>query len=379
MKYLFKKLLISSSLLLFVSAVFIGCSSKTSDTTDSVTETPQESTDTGNDEIADIETQDSAETDTTVVETPTESSTWTSYPLSVANYSITDGVWTDKDQVFEAVPERVVATTQPTAELLIRLGLSDRIVGVAAVYGETPADIADEFAKVPVLSEGYVGKEITLGANPDFIIGRGDLYANADWGVGTIDDLNSMDIHTYAMNACRLGASLEDLYKDIKEIGEIFNVQENAAKFSDTLLAKEAALKALVPASDETLPLLYAYAFPSDGNITVYSGSTDTFQNDAMNLINLDNAFKDASGEISLEQFIATNPDVILMSYYSGGPQPQEMLDAIYSEEALQSLSAVQNKRVYVIEYNDFWSYGYQIFDGVEKLASEIYSVETTN
>ena len=85
-----------------------------------------------------------------------QQSSLVSYPLTVSNYSINDGNWTSRQQVFEAAPKRVVANNQSTAELLIRLGLTDTMAGVAALYGETSEDIAEEFLKIPVLANGYV-------------------------------------------------------------------------------------------------------------------------------------------------------------------------------------------------------------------------------
>lgn len=62
-------------------------------------------------------------------------------------------------QVFDKAPERVVANTQSAAEMLIKLGLTDKMVGVAALYGSVTPDVADDFAQIPVLSKDYVGKE----------------------------------------------------------------------------------------------------------------------------------------------------------------------------------------------------------------------------
>lgn len=71
----------------------------------------------------------------------------TTYPLTVSNYTTENGTWVAKEQTFDKVPERVVANTQGAAELMIRLGLTDKIVGVAALFGSVPEDIADEFKK----------------------------------------------------------------------------------------------------------------------------------------------------------------------------------------------------------------------------------------
>ncbi len=293
------------------------------------------------------------------------------YPLTVSNYSINDGVWTAKEQVFQATPSRVVANNQSTAELLIRLGLTDSMVGVAALYGETKEDIAEEFAKIPVLNQEYVGKELTLGANPDLVMGRGDLFANSEWGVGTVDELNSLGVHTYIFNTCQRGATLDALFKDIEEIGKIFNVEENSATFADGLHTRIDQLTKKLSGTEKTLT--YSSVSYSDGTITAYAGTSDTFQNDALNLIKLDNAFKDASGEITLEQLISTNPDILLISRYAGGPNPEESIASIYNMPSLQSLSAVKNRQIYIIDFSHFWGYSYQILDGVERLASEIY------
>lgn len=293
------------------------------------------------------------------------------YPLTVSNYSINDGVWTAKDQVFKAAPSRVVANNQSTAELLIRLGLTDSMVGVAALYGETEKDIAEDFAKIPVLNQQYVGKEITLGANPDLVMGRGDLFANSEWGVGTVDELNSLGVHTYIFNTCKRGATLDALFQDIEEIGKIFNVQDNAATFADGLHTRIDQLTKKLSGTEKTLT--YSSISYSDGTVSTYAGASDTFQNDALNLIKLDNAFKDATGEITLEQLISTNPDILLISRYAGGPSPEESIESIYNMPSLQSLSAVKNRQIYIIDFSHFWGYSYQILDGVERLASEVY------
>ena len=294
-----------------------------------------------------------------------------SYPLTVSNYSINDGNWTSRQQVFEAAPTRVVANNQSTAELLIRLGLTDTMAGVAALYGETSEDIAEEFLSIPVLADGYVGKEVALGANPDLIIGRADLFADAEWGVGSVDELNSLGIHTYIFNTCKRGATVDSLFQDIEELGKIFSVQDNASAFADSLHSK---INHLTETLSEVTPhLTYAYVSYSDGDLSVYAATSDTFQNDALNIINLDNAFKNAAGEITLEQLVSTNPDVLLISRYAGGPDAEKTIEELYKMPALQSLSAVLNHQIYSIDFSHFWGYSYQILDGVEQLALDMY------
>lgn len=371
MKQIIKNFVFGFLFLFAFTATLTGCSSSSDKKDSASTEVTAEATETTSETNTDTDSQSSEEAADTA-ETTTAEAKDTVYPLTVSNFSIKDGTWEAKKQTFQEAPSKVVATTQPTAELLIRLGLTDKMAGVAALYGDTPDDIAGEFAKIPVLSKDYVSKEPVLGADPDLIIGRGDLFADAEWGVGTINDLNGLGINTYVLNTCQSGATIDALYKDIATIGEIFNVQAKAAEFSASLHERETALKNSITNKDEIKT--YAYVNIQDGAVSVYSGSTDTFQNSVLNLINLDNAFKDAAGEINLEEFISTDPDILLISYYAGGPDPDEIINELYAMPSIQSMKAIKNKQAYVIDYNQFWAYGYQIFDGVEKLGSEVYA-----
>lgn len=137
-----------------------------------------------------------------------------SYPVTIDSYSISsDGsTWEKVDETFEAAPERVVCNNQGSAELMIRLGLADKIVGVAAVFGPAAEDVADEFANLNVISTSYASKELVLGANPDCIIGRGDLFIDGDYGVGTVPDLNASGISTYITHVGENHASFQSFF-----------------------------------------------------------------------------------------------------------------------------------------------------------------------
>ncbi|MGN7760790.1 ABC transporter substrate-binding protein [Paenibacillus sp. 22594] len=299
-------------------------------------------------------------------------STKTVYPLTIENYTNNgEGTeWKAKSQTFDKAPEKVVANTQGAAELLIKLGLTDKMVGVAALYGAGDPAVQEEFKKIPVISKGYASKELVVGASPDLVLGRSDLYADADWGVGTVEGLNELGIKTFVQNTSVKGSTLDSLYKDIEQIGQIFDVQENAAAYIAELKERAQTLKDKSAVSGEK-----TFAYVSDGGngaIAIYSGNVDTFAGDVLGLLGLKNSFGTVTGDISKEQLIATNPDVLLLSVYTGGVDPEQTLKAFYADPSLQSLNAVKNKTIYPIDFNQFWGYSYSIFDGAEKLASEI-------
>ncbi|MCM3746154.1 ABC transporter substrate-binding protein [Paenibacillus pasadenensis] len=296
----------------------------------------------------------------------------TTYPLTIENYTMNgeEGAFAAKEQVFEKAPERVVVNTQPIAEMLIKLGLTDKMVGVAALYGELDPEVKDEFAKIPVLSKEYVSKEPVVGANPDLVMGRSDLFADADWGVGTVEGLNELGIRTFINSTSLKGATVESLYKDIEQIGQIFDVQDKAAAHIEKLKGQVETLKSEFVGKGKE----QTFAFVSeDGGIKFYSGINDTFQNEALGWIGLKNGFSDIEGSnVSTEEVVSRNPDVLLMSYYTGAPDPQKTIDAIYADPALKDINAVKNKKVYVIDFNAYWGYGDQIFNAIEKLGKEL-------
>ncbi|WP_238654723.1 ABC transporter substrate-binding protein [Paenibacillus piscarius] len=295
----------------------------------------------------------------------------TVYPLTIENYANNgEGTeWKAKAQTFDKAPEKVVANTQGAAELLIKLGLTDKIVGVAALYGAGDPAVQEEFKKIPVLSQDYASKELVVGAGPDLVMGRGGLFADADWGVGTVGGLNDLGIKTFVQSTSLQGATLDSLYKDIEQLGQIFDVQDKAAAYITELKERAAKLKEGAAAGGKT------FAYVSDGGngaIAVYSGNVDTFAGDVLGLMGLTNSYADVTGEISKEQLIATNPDVLLISVYTGGVDTDQSIKAFYADPSLQSLKAIQNKAIYKIDFNQFWGYSYSIFDGAEKLASEL-------
>lgn len=302
---------------------------------------------------------------------PTGAAHKTTYPLTIENFSISGegGEWKNKAQVFDKAPERVVANTQSAAEMLIKLGLTDKMVGVAALYGSVTPDVADDFAKIPVLSKEYVGKELVVGASPDLVLGRGDLFADADWGVGTVDGLNEMNIRTFLQTTNHKG-TLESLYSDITQLGKIFDVQDKATAFIDSLKARAEAIKASVADQPEHS---FAYIVPAtEDSITVSSMQNDTYQLDALSLLKLKNAFEGVQGEVSVEQLITANPDYLLLSAYSGSPDISKLIQHLYANPALQSMKAIKNKQIYVTDFSQFWGYGYQILDGIEQMEKEM-------
>ncbi|MGM0125360.1 iron complex transport system substrate-binding protein [Enterococcus sp. AZ194] len=299
------------------------------------------------------------------------------YPVTIQNFTKAEGgtEWRVKEQVFEKAPERVLANTQPAAELLLHLGLQDRIVGVGAVFGMSDEEVSQEFSKLNHLSDGYLSKEAALSVDPDLIYGRGGLFENEEWGNGTVDSINEMGIATFVQETSTDKATFESVYHDIDHLSELFDVQSAGENFKEELKGRESALKKQVTevGKEQTFALLFM-SDPSD--LSIYSASGESFFNSMMKMVKLDNALGDIQGDASLETLIQRDPDVLIVpdwSTYKEGAKKDEMVQAVLSNEKISSLKAVKNKQVYSVDYNYMFGYGYQSLTGMEQLAEELY------
>lgn len=93
-------------------------------------------------------------------------------------------------------------------------------------------------------------------------------------------------------------------------------------------------------------------------------------------MVKLDNIFKDEKGEVSVEKLIETDPDVLIVADWGtmkDGISGETMIDAVLKNQKLSSMKAVKNKKVYAVDYNYMFGYGYQSLDGIEKLAEQMY------
>ncbi len=304
----------------------------------------------------------------------------TVYPLVIKNYTKAEGgtEWAEKEITFDQAPERIVATTRTAAEFLIHLGLADKIVGVGGVFGAPDEAVKEEFDKLTNLGESYISKEVAMSVDPDFVFGRGGLFDNADWGVGTVDDLNNMGIKTYVMESSVTGGTFDSIYTDIEMIGKIFNVPEAAEQFANELRTRQQTVVDALSVIDQDKTFGYLHITDPE-SLSIYAAYGETFFNDMFRMLRLQNVFEQEQGDISVEALIEQNPDVLIALHWDtegeDATQTNEQVTIlqVINNPKLESLDAVKNKQIFVANYNHLFGYSYQSLDGLEKLAKQLY------
>jgi iron complex transport system substrate-binding protein len=265
----------------------------------------------------------------------------TSYPLTLDNCGVA--------VTLAAAPERVVTIKSTATEMLLALGLGDRIVGVGFQDGPVPEPWATVGAGLPVLAEKLPSQEVVLEAEPDFVYGGWESNFAAD-GAGERASLAEMGVATYVSPAaCRsvkpVKLSFDGLFADIAEMGTIFDV----APAAEALIAEQKAeLAAIVPDSRGLTAVWY-----SSGTKAPYVGAGSNAPAMMMTALGLDNimgSVDDGWISASWEAIVDANPDVIVLvdAAWNSAAQKKTLL----AENPITSqLDAVLHERYLVVPF----------------------------
>jgi iron complex transport system substrate-binding protein len=133
------------------------------------------------------------------------------------------------DVTFDAAPERVVTIKSSTTEMLLALGLGDRIVGTAFQDGPVPDEWKSDVAGIPSISDKVPSEEVVLELEPDLVYAGWESNFSAE-GAGERDELASLGVASYVSPAACQSANqpnplvFDDIFSEIEEVAAIFRV-----------------------------------------------------------------------------------------------------------------------------------------------------------
>lgn len=233
--------------------------------------------------------------------------------------------------------ERIVSLAPSNTEILVALGLGDRIVGADSFSADAGID-----ESLCTLDMQNVDLETVLSLQPDVVF------------------INSINM-----------TSGEDPYQALKDQGvTVLNIS-GASSFADIqshirFIAAYTGTKergeAICGEMDETFQTVrdIAAAIPEEERKTAYfeissapycySTGTGTFLNEMMEMAGLENIFADQEGWFapSEEEIIALNPEIIFTNVSYEGYDYREILD----RSGWDAIAAVGNNEVFTISAN---------------------------
>ena len=265
------------------------------------------------------------------------------FPLTIDNCGT--------EVTFESAPERVVTIKSSTLELLLALGLEDRVIGTAFSDGPVPDEFTDAASGLDVLSEKVPSQEATLAAEPDLIYAGWESNLTAE-GAGDRETLAKLGVASYVAPAACKGAgympnplTFEEVFREFEEAGAIFGVPDAAA---DLVAAQRAALDAVDP-SDVGLTALWY----SSGDDTPFVGAGIGAPQMIMQAAGLQNIAADVEDtwtSMGWEAIVAANPDVIVL-VDAAWNTAEHKIAQLESSPATAAMPAVQQQRYLVVDF----------------------------
>lgn len=249
---------------------------------------------------------------------------------------------------FDAAPQRVITIKSTSTEMLLALGLGDRIIGTAFQDGPVPAEWAAAAAGIPVISEMMPGEEAVLDLEPDLVYSGWESAFSAD-AAGERIELASFGIASYVQPAaCRSQGAparldFDEVFREIAEVAAIFRVDP-----TPLLDAQRSELAALDPDTRGLSALWY-----SSGTDTPYVGAGTGAPQMILDAVGLRNIAADVPqtwSSLSWEAVVAAEPDVIVLIDADWNTAASKIA-LLESNPATAALPAVRDHRYLILPF----------------------------
>ena len=256
---------------------------------------------------------------------------------------------------FDSPPQRAISNDVNLTEMMLVLGLSDKMVGYTGISGWKTLDEEMRLGvkQLPELSPKYPTKEVLVGADADFFF-AGWNYGMKVGGEVTPETLKPFGINVYELTeSCihimtKKKVSMDDMYNDLLNLGLIFQIENRAKKLVD---AYRSDLKKFTQKL-ESIPAKKVFVYDSGEDTPFTAGryAMPTALIEAAGGINIMNDFQKSWGTVTWEEVIDRNPEVIVIVNY-GKVTAEQKRKFMMSNPAFANIDAVKNDRFVTLEY----------------------------
>lgn len=256
---------------------------------------------------------------------------------------------------FDAPPERAISNDVNLTEMMLVLGLTDRMVGYTGISGwkTLDEDMRAGVEALPELSAKYPSKEVIVGADADFFF-AGWNYGMKVGGEVTPETLAPFGVKVYELTeSCshimdKAKASIDDMYADLINLGAIFDVEDKAAALVDGYKADLAAFSANLETGEPVRAFVYDSGEDAPFTAGLYAMPTALIE--AAGGTNVMNGFEKSWGTVTWEEVVEQNPEVIVIVNY-GDVTAEQKRAFMMSNPAFAEMDAVKNDRFVTLEY----------------------------
>ncbi|MFJ6613962.1 ABC transporter substrate-binding protein [Streptomyces sp. NPDC091289] len=297
------------------------------------------------------------------------------FPLTLENCGRTVTVKTP--------PQRAVSVDQGSTEILLSLGLADRLAGTATWSDPVMKGLEKANKGVERISENRPSSEKVLDKEPDFVSAS---FAStlAKGGVAPREQFEKLGVPTYISPADCTGKdnsgggdgartaplTMDSVYTEVRELSQVFGVPERGEKLVKKLRARVDRATDGIDASDASL--LYWFSDSKAPYLAGCCGAPGVITKE----LGAKNVFDDTHDEwpqISWETVADRNPDVLVIGDLSRTMQSAESaekkIEFLESNPVTKTMDAVRNRR-YVLLSGQAMNPTIRTVEGLERVAA---------
>jgi iron complex transport system substrate-binding protein len=267
--------------------------------------------------------------------------------------------------ILTAYPDRIVSVAPSTTEILYAIGAGDKVVGVTD-YCDYPYDFAAWVAAGNMTSVGGFqdpNVEVIASLNPDLILGTGGIQEET---AGALRDLGYKVLVLDPTN-------INGVLKNIDLVGNATGKRAEATALVNDITSRINAVTNKVAGVPSKPKVYYEVWFSAQSiwsvgakgfetELIAKAGGVNIFENDSLEHFQTDS-----------EVIISKNPDIILLPVGMetlGSDTPFWVsFDTVKARPAWDSISALQNDKLYQIDGNAIQRAGPRMADMIEALA----------
>ncbi|MDP6770793.1 MAG: helical backbone metal receptor [Anaerolineales bacterium] len=261
-----------------------------------------------------------------------------------------------------ASPNKIVSLAASNTEILYAINADTTLVG-----RDEYSDYPKEALKIQSIGSLYpqVNTEVIVNLQPDLVLAA---------GITNPDDVTALEKLGLTVFTTNIASDLDDIYEDIINVGIITGYSNNATNLVETMKSRvqtvqdNASTYSAAPsvyyeidASEPSKPWTPGHGSLVDMLITTAGGT------------NIGAISDDPYWQISLEQLIYQDPDIIVLGSSKYGGQTKS---TVLARSGWETLKAVRTGQIYEFDDDLVSRPGPRIVDGLETLANIIIMSE---
>jgi iron complex transport system substrate-binding protein len=273
-----------------------------------------------------------------------------------APIKLTDGL--GRTIELAAPAQRIVSIAPSNTEILFALGAGKQVVG-----REEMSDYPPEAKDVSSIGSVFqkINTEAIVALQPDLVLAA---EINSPEQVKALEDLK-LTVY-YLPNP----KTFDDLYANLETVGKLTGRSAEAARLNTSLKTRyDAVIQKLSEAQEA--PSVF-YEIDATDPTRPYTSGPGTFIDLVIGLAggrNIGGGLKDAFAQISSEELVKQDPDIIVLGDALYGVTPE----SVAQRPGWNALSAVKSKRVFAFDDNLISRPGPRLIDGLEQMAQLLH------